>query len=612
MTRTRHSRIWPVVASAAVVVIAGGLTSRPASGQEAGGPPPRPIGASELLRSEPFDRLTLIDNSVLIVEPVSPRPLPVIDPKKERERRKQGSAKNAASLVEVGAVEKKGQDEAKQEDSEALETLKIHLMQGGRNEIRDFQLKRSSLKKIEYFEDLLLEEVDRLVLARDFARAFECCLRVRSRNPGWAGLEDCVNRVLFAEGRRALMDGDDERGLRLLRELLGRKRDYPGLLDQIAEAYGKRIDRAVRLGLYVRGRRVLHELVEVTGELSAVRALRALFITRATERMKQGESGESGRTPGCPGRRPAHLADPPGAEEQYVKAFEAEPTLEVGVTDVASPLGPWIHSRADARVNHLLYRPLLASDDEEARQGKRPGQLAASVETSDLGRRLMIRLRPGPNWSDGSRPVSAIDLAHALIERSDPHSPSYEARWADLLDRVEVRDESRVEVRLNHTPLKAGGWLLGAVGPAHAGDRRPRGHLAQGAHPGHRRHLSLRAGDRRRHGAAAGRRSAAGRPRPGDGEPVPKIRRVTRDPDVAGPGRGHGAPARRRHHDRPRPARPGRRRWPRRPRSRSGNTRSRSCTSSRWTAAIPPCGTGRCAGASRTPSIARVCSRRPC
>ena len=41
-------------------------------------------------------------------------------------------------------------------------------------------------------------------------------------------------------------------------------------------------------------------------------------------------------------------------------------------------------------------------------------------------------------------------MARDLIDRTDPHSPGYEARWADLLDRVEVTDESRVEIRLNH------------------------------------------------------------------------------------------------------------------------------------------------------------------
>jgi peptide/nickel transport system substrate-binding protein len=466
----RFSRrfLVPGVASM-TVILAAFAGSRPGRGQEAPAPAPQPIGAADLLRSEPFDRLTLIDNTVLIIEPVSPRPLPVIDPKKERERRKQANSRTGAGLIEVGGAARKDADAPKEADTEALETVKLHLLQANRNEVRDFVVKRSSIKKLEYFEDLLLEEVDRLVAVRDFARAFECCLRVKSRNPSWAGLDDRVNRVLFAEGRRALIDGDDERGLRLLTELLARKRDFPGLVDQIVDAYGKRIERALRMGRFILGRRVLRELEGVTGDLAAVRSLKSLFVARANERIKQGESkGPAGRLDG--------LTDAlriwpslPGADEAYHKAFEAEPTLDVGVTDVASPLGPWIHSRADDRVIRLLYRPVLAADDQEARQGKRPAQLAASIETSDLGRRIVIHLRPGPTWSDGSRPVSATDLARSLIERSDPHSPTYEARWADLLDRVEAQDETRVEVRLNHAPLKAGGWLLGPVGPAHAG-----------------------------------------------------------------------------------------------------------------------------------------------
>ena len=405
---------------------------------------------------------------------------------------------------EVG-VEKK--DEDKEENREGMDVVKIHLVQGGQNEIRDFQIKRSSLKKIEYFEDLLLDEVDRLILARDFARAFECCLRVRSRNPGWAGLDDRVNRVLFAEGRRALLEGDDERGLRLLRELLGRKRDYPGLLDQIAEAYGKRIERAVRMGLYVRGRRVLRELEEVTGELPAVRDPEGA-VHRPGDRAHGSKAKRAARPNVLDGLAEALRIWPTlsGAEEQYVRAFQAEPTLDVGVADVAEPLGPWVHSRADARVNDLLYRPILATDDEEARQGKRRGQLAASIETSDLGRRLVIpSFGRGPSGPTAPGRCSTIDVAHALIERSDPHSPSYEARWADLLDRVEVRDETRVEVRLNHTPLEGGRMAARAGRPGTRRDRRPRRDLGQGPHPRHRRHLSLHARDRRRHGAATPR-----------------------------------------------------------------------------------------------------------
>ena len=146
------------------------------------------------------------------------------------------------------------------------------------------------------------------------------------------------------------------------------------------------------------------------------------------------------------------------------------PTLDVAVPDVSHPVGPWVRSPADARLTRLLYRPILADDSDEARQGKAAGQLAAPVEFSDLGRRLIFRLQPGIDWSDHSRQVSAVDLARGLIDRSDPNSLKFQARWADLLDRVETPpDDSRVEVRLNRPLIKLGSWFDWPVGPAHAG-----------------------------------------------------------------------------------------------------------------------------------------------
>ncbi len=42
-------------------------------------------------------------------------------------------------------------------------------------------------------------------------------------------------------------------------------------------------------------------------------------------------------------------------------------------------------------------------------------------------------------------------------------------RWADLLERVDAPDPTHVEIRLSRATLKPGAWLLGPVGPAHAG-----------------------------------------------------------------------------------------------------------------------------------------------
>jgi len=468
---------FAVLITSSLVVVIGTWGSSPGA-QEQGVDKPVPVAEpTDLLRSPPFDRITLTDGAVLVVDPVSPRPLPAIDLAKEVETKRRSRSKKPEipvggniggpgkpSKVEIGGAEADADT-----DAASSTDVKIHLLQGAAGEVLDFKVKRSAIRKIEYFEDILLQDSDRLVLARDFARAFEYCLRVQTRNPGWPGLVEHVNHILYAEGNQALIEGDSDRGLRLLRELLERKRDYPGLLEQLGKAYGKRIERAIELGLYSRGRRILHELEQMAPEAAVVKAERALFIAKATDRVKTTE-GSSG-----PVRLDALVEalriwpTLNGVEPLYVKAFAAEPTLEVAVNDVSFPLGPWVHSPADARVSRLLYRPILARDDDDSRQGKNSDQLAAAIETSDLGRRLLIRIRPGFVWSDQSRPVSAIDVARDLVDRSDPHSPRYEARWADIVDRVEMTDESRIALRLKHAPLKAWAWFMGAVGPAHAG-----------------------------------------------------------------------------------------------------------------------------------------------
>jgi peptide/nickel transport system substrate-binding protein len=447
----------------------------PVLGQQ---PAATPAGPANLLSSPPFDQITLTDGTVLVVDPISPRPLPPIDPKKKKKGdtfRYKGSKTdipiggNIGMPGEPSKLPTSGDDKerAEEPEDESERSVKIHLLQ--ETEVRDYSVKRSNIKSVEYFEDLLLAEAHRLVLARDFGRGFECLLRVKSRNPEWAGLNDRVNELLFAEGSAALLGGDHERGLRLLRELLGRKRDYPGLLDQLASAYGKWIARALELNQFAKGRRFLHELEKMAPEHVVCRQMRDRFVERASKRVKDAQALEG------PARLDALLdalriwPTLDGAAELYTRAFEKVPTLDVAVCDVPAPLGPWVRSPADARVTRLLYRPILASDSEDARQGKAPGQLAAALEASDLGRRLVIRLLPAITWSDGSRPVSAVDLARAIIDRSDPNSPKFQARWAEILDRVASPDDMRVELRLTRPLIKLGSWFDWPVGPAHAG-----------------------------------------------------------------------------------------------------------------------------------------------
>ena len=432
-------------------------------GQDAAGNP----AEAELLQAVPFDRITLLDGSVLTVDPLSPRPLPPYDPSKSKARRreKEFGPPPEGNIGLPGEKSKVGMPEVRKK-ADDQEEVTVHLLQG---EVRDFKVKRSNIKRVEYFEETLLAEGDRRLQLRDYTRAFECYLRVQLRNPGWAGIDEHVNRLLFAEGSAALSDRDGERGMRLLRELFARQPDFPDLADKLAEVYADRIARAFELGLYARGRKILHDAESLALNHSVLRAARDRFIARARELVRKALQ-ES-----CP-ERLDDLAEAlrvwpalEGAGAQFTEAFAAEPTLDVAVTDIPPTLGPWIHSPADERVARLLYLPILVGDEDAAIAGKMPGQLADRLDSSDLGRKLSLRLRQGIIWSDGSRPVSAVDVLQALADRSKPDSPLYSARWADLLDQVEAPDESRVEIRLTRGLLKPAAWLLDPLGPSHTG-----------------------------------------------------------------------------------------------------------------------------------------------
>ena len=470
-------RVLIVITSACCLVLsmhAGIAISR---GQEPAAQEAPALPTTDLLRSPPYDRITLTDGTVLLIDPVSPRPLPTPDPSKIKKNHKVRLSGTKAEVPLGGNIGLPGEPskfktpqqekETEDDDDEANRKIKIHLLTNA--EVRDYELNRSNIKNIEYFEDMLLAEGDRLVLSRDFARAFECYMRVKIRNPDWPGLNDHVNRLLYAEGSAALIAGDSDRGLRLLRELLARNRDYPGLLDQLASAYRGWVSRALDLNQFAKGRRILHDLEVMAPEHRVVRDLRGRFLALANKRLKEGQSRQGAARLDALVNALRIWPALTEAENLYKRAFDAVPTLDVAVGSVPAPLGPWVRNAADSRVSRLLYRPILASDSEDARKGTPPNQLASAVELTDLGRRLMIRLKSGIAWSDGSRSVTAVDIARNLIDRTDPSSPKYQARWADILDRVQSPDDTRVEIRLNRPLIKLGSWFEGPVGPAHAG-----------------------------------------------------------------------------------------------------------------------------------------------
>ena len=148
----------------------------------------------------------------------------------------------------------------------ASDEVKLHLLQGGAKEIVDFKVKRTSIKKIEYFEDLLLEECDRLVAAARLCagvRVLPCGCRLATR----------AGRARRPRQSRAVRRGEpglDRRRRRARAEALARAAGPKARLPGPARPDRRGLRQADRAGISAgplrAGRRVLHELEELVPE----------------------------------------------------------------------------------------------------------------------------------------------------------------------------------------------------------------------------------------------------------------------------------------------------------------------------------------------------------
>lgn len=411
-------------------------------------PPRDPIAA--LLAAEPYDRLELDDGVSVEIEPVSPRPLPPYDAIEARKIR----VRNQSKPSELREPEPPDKYEVRLRDPEA--------------DIRDFLVSKIKVRRVEYFEDMLLAAALQQIQQRKYERAFELLAKLYRIAPQWNGLAEARDRLLFEEGGAALVKGETARGMRLLSELNERKPDYPGLADRLASVFRARIDASFDGRDFAQARLDLAEAERLTPNAPQVQAARERFLSTARGLVTKAQSLSPAEKLDAIAEAQRIWPDLEGLGAAYQQAFLACPTLDVAAADAPAVVGPYPLGPAERRAASLMYAPILAGIDEAATSGQLPDQLAARFEKRELGKSVQVAVKPGLSWSDGRRPVEPADLAAALIARADPASPAYSARWADLISRVEIAPDRTVQLSFARPPLRPEFWMLDPIPPAHA------------------------------------------------------------------------------------------------------------------------------------------------
>ncbi|MFM1801485.1 MAG: hypothetical protein RJA81_837, partial [Planctomycetota bacterium] len=444
MNRT-YGKTIPLLCSISLVILLGlsGIS-------EAQSPSATTAGqdTNSLLVKAPFDRIILSDKTDLLIEPVSPRPLPPAQKKPAPRQPNRNRSREA---------------EARAKEMENDPAIRI-LVQPLEAEGMEYAVYREDITEILYFDDMLLAEADRLTNQGEFAKAFEHLLYVNSRNPEWSGLSDSYRKLLLAESKERFEAGELASGLQFVMEALtSDSRDE--------QARSLAIDGLAKLAEEELSRNQLERARESHARMKKLNP-NAEEVKRLEDKLK---SISEKLFADAPSDRPERLdqlneayrawPDTTGLSEARVAAMNRWPTVRVAVSETAiNPPRPWAVGPTGKRLANLLFLPLLQDLQESSFKGESPLQILEKFEMTDLTT-ASLTVRSGQKWSNG-REINARDVVAAMSAWAQPTSSAFHGVWSSLVDSVSVPSPNKVQIRFTRPIFQPEAWLLRPIGPA--------------------------------------------------------------------------------------------------------------------------------------------------
>lgn len=404
-----------------------------------------PVPATEdLLRGKPSDWIVLLNDDVLMVEPVSPRPGTL------EHLKAQYDALQKIPTSQVSLDEKL--DRLAQ-----LQRLPVTLQDDSPDP--EYTIEVRFISRIVYFEDNIVRRVTLLLDQKDFEPAFELLMLLHRRQANWPGYADLYHRYLFMEATRLVDAGHADEALLLGQRLHTQRPDYP----ELSRLLGRILDGVVTSALSRDdAREARFFLTRVGGFVSDLPE-----IPKWTEdlRRRAASTLEQSRQAAAAGqfREATLLADRaaviwpalPGLKDAHRELTGRYQILRVGVVADGEGSGnyPFATVTQDRR-NRLCGIPLFEVVRVQDGTARYQSRYIDSWEPRELGRTIEFRMS-GTRADWESRPrLTSGDILAALETRLTPGSPSYDPRWERDVGSLTASSPFDWTLRLSRIPLR--------------------------------------------------------------------------------------------------------------------------------------------------------------
>ncbi|MEX2091156.1 MAG: ABC transporter substrate-binding protein [Pirellulales bacterium] len=308
---------------------------------------------------------------------------------------------------------------------------------------RPFDVSWQSIRKVAFFEEVLLAEAQRLTGEGKFDDAFDYYARLLREYPTLPGLNEAANDFLRRNAVQLFQSQQLDRALAVLTALYERQPNTPGLLAAVDGVCGKMIEQQLRDKNYTAARGVLDLWQQKFSVLDSPNAAawEQRFATAAERQVNEARQNLADKkyvaARKAIGRARDIWPEYEPAHELLAELQRKNPSVSVGVFE-ASPRRPVrrIDDWASLRASRLLeptITEIISFGSEGGVYRSRYGEWVPD----ERGMRLSLKLAnsAGPQAERGP---SADFIARFFLNMADPTRPEYKSDFAAVLAGVSV------------------------------------------------------------------------------------------------------------------------------------------------------------------------------
>mgnify|MGYP002633155714 CR=1 FL=1 len=406
----------------------------------------------DLLKKPPVDWVILENDTVLVVEPVYPRPdtLGQLDtalkesydlpkPKSKAEIDEQRKMRAAFNFIQLTLIDE--------------------------NENPEYQIQRNHVKQIIHHEDLVLKRIDELLKSNQLRTAFELLLVLDRKHRAWPGFDQRQQNLLFLEAKEKQELKKYEIALAFIEDLYSRSPNYPGLSKLAGEIIDTVITQSVKEGIFRKAHFYLKRLATMFPKQQIVTKWKETFLNQSNLILNKAnqEAQQKQFQQAIHSVMEAAIVWPanPKLRESLLRYHNRYPVINVGVMETALNKTPYFLERDSTRRHRKLTQIPMFEVSRVDQTSQYQSRFFEQWEPTDLGRRADFILRQSYGTWESHPVLMAADIAEFIRKKITPGNTQYDERFDSYVNSVSTTDPFSVSVYFDRVPLRTE-WLMAA------------------------------------------------------------------------------------------------------------------------------------------------------